>query len=42
MLHAFSRTELMIGKEALDKLKNSKIAIFGIGGVGTFVVLDQG
>ncbi len=38
MLHAFSRTEMIIGTENLKKLKNSKIAIFGIGGVGTFVV----
>ncbi len=36
MLHAFSRTELLIGKEALEKLKKSKVAIFGIGGVGTY------
>lgn len=35
-LHAFSRTELVIGTENLNSLKNSKIAIFGIGGVGTF------
>ncbi len=38
MLHEFSRTELLIGKEALDKLKNSKVAVFGIGGVGTYAV----
>lgn len=38
MLHEFSRTELLIGKDGLDKLKNSKVAVFGIGGVGTFVV----
>lgn len=38
MLHAFSRTELLIGEAALEKLKNSRVAIFGIGGVGTFVV----
>ncbi len=38
MLHAFSRTEMLIGTENLNKLKNSKIAVFGIGGVGTFVV----
>ncbi len=38
MLHAFSRTELLIGKEALNRLKQSKVAVFGIGGVGTFVV----
>ena len=37
-LHSFSRTELIIGTENLNKLKNSKIAIFGIGGVGTFAV----
>lgn len=36
MLHSFSRTELLIGTEALDKLKKSKVAIFGVGGVGTF------
>lgn len=38
MLHAFSRTELLLGKEAMDILYNSKIAVFGIGGVGSYVV----
>ncbi|HOV25760.1 MAG TPA: tRNA threonylcarbamoyladenosine dehydratase [Pseudobacteroides sp.] len=38
MLHEFSRTELLIGKEALKKLADSKVAVFGIGGVGTFAV----
>ena len=38
MLNQFSRTELLIGKEAIDKLQNSKVAVFGIGGVGSFVV----
>jgi tRNA A37 threonylcarbamoyladenosine dehydratase len=38
MLHAFSRTELLIGETALQKLEQSKIAIFGIGGVGSFAV----
>lgn len=33
-----SRTELLIGKENLEKLSRSKIAIYGIGGVGSFVV----
>ena len=33
----FSRTELLIGKEGLDKLKSAKIAVFGIGGVGAYV-----
>ena len=34
----FSRTELLIGKEGLDKLKSARIAVFGIGGVGAYVV----
>lgn len=38
MLHEFSRTELLIGAEALYKLSQSKVAVFGIGGVGTFTV----
>ena len=33
----FSRTELLIGKENIEKLKDKKIAIFGLGGVGSFV-----
>ncbi|WP_096233655.1 tRNA threonylcarbamoyladenosine dehydratase [Thermoanaerobacterium sp. RBIITD] len=36
MLHAFSRTELIIGKENLDKLKESTVAVFGMGGVGSY------
>lgn len=38
MLNEFSRTELLIGKKALEKLSRSKVAIFGIGGVGTYAV----
>lgn len=38
MLNQFSRTELLIGKENIEKLNNSKVAIFGIGGVGSYVV----
>jgi tRNA A37 threonylcarbamoyladenosine dehydratase len=38
MLHQFSRTELLLGKPALDKLAVSKVAVFGIGGVGSFTV----
>lgn len=34
--HFLSRTELLIGKEGLDKLKKSKVIVFGIGGVGSF------
>lgn len=37
MLNQFSRTELLFGKEAMDKLQNSKVAVFGIGGVGGYV-----
>ncbi len=36
MLHEFSRTELLIGAEGVEKLKKSRVAIFGIGGVGSF------
>ncbi len=36
MLNQFSRTELLIGKDALLKLQNSRVAIFGIGGVGGY------
>jgi len=38
MLNEFSRTELLIGKEALQKLAASRVAIFGIGGVGSYAV----
>lgn len=38
MVNQFSRTELLIGKENIEKLHNLKVAIFGIGGVGSFVV----
>lgn len=34
MENQFSRTELLIGKDAIEKLQHSKVAIFGIGGVG--------
>lgn len=36
MLHQFSRNELAIGKEGLNKLKNTTVAILGVGGVGSF------
>ena len=38
MENQFSRTELIIGKEKVEILKNSKVAVFGIGGVGSYVV----
>lgn len=37
-MEQFSRTELLIGTENVNKLNNSKVAIFGIGGVGSFTV----
>lgn len=36
--HSLSRTELLIGKEGLDKLKDAKVVVFGVGGVGSFTV----
>lgn len=38
MLNQFSRTELLFGKEAMDKLAHSRVAVFGIGGVGGYTV----
>ena len=37
MLTQFSRTELLLGKEAIEKLANARVAVFGIGGVGGYV-----
>ncbi|MBR5338129.1 MAG: tRNA threonylcarbamoyladenosine dehydratase [Lachnospiraceae bacterium] len=37
MSDRFSRTELLLGKEAVEKLQRSRVAIFGIGGVGGYV-----
>lgn len=37
MLNQFSRTELLLGKEAMEKLARSRVAVFGIGGVGGYV-----
>ena len=38
MLNQFSRSELLMGKAGVKQLKQKKIAVFGIGGVGGFVV----
>jgi tRNA A37 threonylcarbamoyladenosine dehydratase len=38
MLDAFSRTELLLGADAMEKLAASKVAVFGIGGVGAYAV----
>ena len=37
MLNQFSRTELLFGDAAMKKLKNSRVAVFGVGGVGGYV-----
>lgn len=38
MLHRFSREELLIGPQGLEKLRQARVAVFGIGGVGGYVV----
>lgn len=38
MLNQFSRTQLLIGAEAMTKLHNARVAVFGIGGVGGYTV----
>ena len=38
MLNQFSRTELLLGKEAINLLSQKRVAVFGIGGVGGHVV----
>ena len=38
MEHSFERTEMLIGAEGLKRLQESRVAVFGIGGVGGYVV----
>ncbi len=38
MSEQFTRTEMLIGKDALATLKNSRVAVFGAGGVGGYVI----
>lgn len=38
MLNQFSRTELLLGKDAMQVLENSRVAVFGVGGVGGYAV----
>lgn len=38
MLDQFSRTELLLGADAMEKLKNARVAVFGVGGVGGYAV----
>ena len=38
MLNQFSRTQLLFGPEAMERLARSRVAVFGIGGVGGYAV----
>jgi len=38
MNEQFSRTEILLGREAVEKLKNARVAVFGVGGVGGYTV----
>lgn len=38
MINQFSRTEILVGKENMDRFKNARVAVFGVGGVGGYVV----
>ena len=37
-MDAFSRTRLLLGSDAMKKLQNARVAVFGLGGVGGYVV----
>ena len=37
-MEKFLRTEMLLGKEAVEKIKNSRVAVFGIGGVGGYAL----
>lgn len=36
--HRFSRTEMLLGRDAMERLKKARVAVFGVGGVGSYVV----
>ena len=38
MINQFSRSELIYGKDAIETLKGCRVAVFGVGGVGGYVV----
>ena len=38
MLNQFSRTQLLLGQDGMDRLANARVAVFGVGGVGGFTV----
>ena len=37
-MNPFSRTQFLLGNNAMEKLKNARVAVFGLGGVGGYVV----
>ena len=37
-MNPFSRTQFLLGSDAMEKLKSAKVAVFGLGGVGGYVV----
>ena len=38
MLNGFSRSQLLLGGAGMEKLENARVAVFGVGGVGSFTV----
>ena len=38
MENQFIRTQMLVGKQGIEKLKNSTVAVFGVGGVGGYTV----
>ena len=38
MINEYSRTELLIGEEAVERLKNASVMVFGVGGVGSHCI----
>lgn len=38
MLNQFSRTQLLLGRDGMERLFNARVAVFGIGGVGGYTV----
>ena len=38
LMNEFSRTELLLGAESMEKLRRARVAVFGVGGVGGYVV----
>ena len=41
MQNQYSRTQLLLGAEAMEKLHNSRVAVFGIGGAGGYICTEE-